>query len=321
MSLRSISVDGTPDTESLPKVTTASNISDQDQLKHPSSGKISNNQSSNSNSDLLSPPDISLTSISPGEETDTTVTVETTPSSANITPSQSSEWPPQSKIVMHTSHGVSFTNIQAPKSHLREQKNGQKPGQNPNRASYPGPCPMTTSCEAVSSSLVMSTSSSTSSSGERLNTMGTDDEADNAQSSEADSHLDLPPWMVCGESVILRQSNYSGIIAFIGATEFASGLWVGVELDAPLGKNDGSVKGVRYFTCGAKRGVFVRPDKVLLDKRGRAVRNNNPGSSTKPDNSLMRRSTSKGKLSHKHNKSASLSMSTSMTTLGSNNKK
>ena len=61
-----------------------------------------------------------------------------------------------------------------------------------------------------------------------------------------------------------------------------------------LGKNDGSVKGVRYFTCGAKRGVFVRPDKVLLDKRGRAVRNNNPGSSTKQDNSLMRRSTSKG---------------------------
>ena len=52
----------------------------------------------------------------------------------------------------------------------------------------------------------------------------------------ADSNLDLPEWMVCGESVILRQSNYSGIIAFIGATDFATGLWIGIELDAPLGK-------------------------------------------------------------------------------------
>ena len=34
-----------------------------------------------------------------------------------------------------------------------------------------------------------------------------------------------------------------------------------------LGKNDGSVKGIRYFTCGPKRGKFVRPNNVLLDKR------------------------------------------------------
>ena len=103
MSLRSISVDGTPDTESLPKVTNS------EDLKPKISKSTTGHQPGCSSDNLLSPPDISLTSISPGEETDTTVTVETTPSSANITPSQSSEWPPPK---MMTSHGVSFTNIQ-----------------------------------------------------------------------------------------------------------------------------------------------------------------------------------------------------------------
>ena len=47
-----------------------------------------------------------------------------------------------------------------------------------------------------------------------------------------------------------------------------------------LGKNDGSVKGVRYFSCAPKHGKFVRPDKVMLDKRGRAIRSSNHNSFT-----------------------------------------
>merc|ERR1711920_239522 len=56
----------------------------------------------------------------------------------------------------------------------------------------------------------------------------------------------------------------AGYIRFVGPTSFAAGRWVGIELDEPVGKNNGSVKGVSYFKCDANRGMFVRPAQVRL---------------------------------------------------------
>jgi len=49
-----------------------------------------------------------------------------------------------------------------------------------------------------------------------------------------------------------------GIIAFIGETQFAPGVWSGILLDEPVGKNDGSVSGVRYFACRPSHGIFAK---------------------------------------------------------------
>jgi len=54
-----------------------------------------------------------------------------------------------------------------------------------------------------------------------------------------------------------------GVVVFVGPTQFAAGEWVGVELDAAVGKNDGSVNGVRYFTCEPLHGVFAKAAKLL----------------------------------------------------------
>ena len=57
-----------------------------------------------------------------------------------------------------------------------------------------------------------------------------------------------------------------GTVKFVGDVEEIPGVgaWVGVELDEPTGKNDGTVKGRRYFECKANCGVLLRAERVEI---------------------------------------------------------
>jgi len=66
-----------------------------------------------------------------------------------------------------------------------------------------------------------------------------------------------------GDSVLLTGSGLAGVARFVGPVHYAKGDFVGVELATPHGKNDGEVKGERYFSCRPMHGILVRPSEVI----------------------------------------------------------
>ena len=93
--------------------------------------------------------------------------------------------------------------------------------------------------------------------------------------------------VMIGDSVRIISSQKKGIIQFVGDTRFSKGTWIGVVLEDATGKNDGSIGGVRYFTCPALRGVFVREDKLEKienpsNGQTKHLNNNKPNQLRKP---------------------------------------
>ncbi|KAF3912960.1 hypothetical protein ABW21_db0206811 [Orbilia brochopaga] len=57
-----------------------------------------------------------------------------------------------------------------------------------------------------------------------------------------------------------------GQVAYVGQVDTIpqGGTWVGVRLDEPTGKNDGSIDGIKFFDAKRNHGIFVRPSRVTV---------------------------------------------------------
>ncbi|KAH9827646.1 dynactin [Teratosphaeria destructans] len=81
------------------------------------------------------------------------------------------------------------------------------------------------------------------------------------------------PGLTVGQRIELNDGRQA-TIRFVGTTSFQVGEWVGVELEEPTGKNDGSVKGERYFECEQGFGMFLKPGgvrQVIYDVKPRSA--------------------------------------------------
>lgn len=46
-----------------------------------------------------------------------------------------------------------------------------------------------------------------------------------------------------GDRVAVESMGLTGYLRFVGPAQFKTGIWAGIELDTPTGKNDGTVAG------------------------------------------------------------------------------
>lgn len=65
--------------------------------------------------------------------------------------------------------------------------------------------------------------------------------------------------------VASAEGSKRGTVRYVGKCEgLPLGWWAGVQYDEPIGRNDGSVKGRRFFDCPPGYGAFVRPNLVSV---------------------------------------------------------
>eukprot|EP00947_MAST-08B_sp_MAST-8B-sp1_P004370 g4370.t1 len=71
------------------------------------------------------------------------------------------------------------------------------------------------------------------------------------------------PYPEVGDRVLVA-GEHIGTIKYCGEVHYCSGEMCGVELDEASGRNDGVIKGTRYFDCQAGHGIMARPNDLQI---------------------------------------------------------
>jgi hypothetical protein len=81
---------------------------------------------------------------------------------------------------------------------------------------------------------------------------------------EGEGYLEVGADLAVGDRVSVEGKG-AGIVRFVGPHAENGKPRVGVELDDAIGKNNGTVKGHKYFTCKDNHGSLVAPGKVTAE--------------------------------------------------------
>lgn len=137
-----------------------------------------------------------------------------------------------------------------------------------------------------------------------------DEASSDSDSTDAPPSLNAPKPTDLGKRVLFysmqdKKQKY-GVLRYVGSPEFHEGTFCGIELDRPVGKNNGSIHGIRYFVCEPNHGVFVPLAKVELDTSRRS--RSRPNSAPSSRNSSVERKREKSATTTPNNTNASPKM-------------
>ncbi|KAL5247432.1 hypothetical protein ACHWQZ_G019343 [Mnemiopsis leidyi] len=76
------------------------------------------------------------------------------------------------------------------------------------------------------------------------------------------------------ENDFIGKKYVAGVVKYVGKVAGREGTWAGVQLDKADGKHSGLYRGVQYFSCPKKCGIFTETHKLVKVCRPRRSRDN-----------------------------------------------